>query len=165
MSEDPLDYQIGGDHYQRLGQYQPWLVLKSWFDVGLPVGNEAFLAGEAVVYLCRFITDAPGKGGIDDLEKALHSLEYLRAILRGKEQMIEPARLERARYHLHSQDVGNDVLVECRNGDRAFVRFVKGGGGFWTTANKLSPITEPTWPTTTGAIIVDDAVITDDDGK
>lgn len=140
MSENPLEYQIGGDHYQRLGQYQPWLVLKNWYDAGTPVGMQSFLAGEAVVYLCRFITDAPGKGGIDDVRKAAHSIEYLLTLLQDSRAKANPEPLERAIYRAYSGAPGLPVLIQARHEQQVFVRPESGKGGFWTHEDKLREI-------------------------
>lgn len=137
MNENPLEYQIGGDHYQRLGQYQPWLVLKHWCSIGHPSGMEAYLANEIVVYMCRFITDAPGKGGIDDVKKAAHSIEYLLSILKQNAEKAETIPLERAIYRAYSGAPGQKVYVQCRFEKKAFVRPENGKGGFWTNENKL----------------------------
>lgn len=55
--------QIGGDHY--LGTIQPWDAIIAW-------GLDPWSAN-VVKYIQRF----PKKNGKQDLEKALHYLEYL----------------------------------------------------------------------------------------
>lgn len=138
MSENPLEYQVGGDHYQRLGQYQPWLVLQRWMAAGSPVGLEAYLAGEAVVYLARFLTDAPGKGGRDDVRKALHCLEYLLTQM-PQTELTDTQPLERAIYRAYAGGYGQPVFVQCRHDGKAFIRPANGqGGGFWTSTGKLT---------------------------
>lgn len=139
MSENPLEYQVGGDHYRRLGIYQPWLVLKNWCTIGNPTGMEAYLASEIVVYMCRFITDAPGKGGIDDVRKAAHSIEYLLTLLKDKCAKAEPDPLERAIYRAYSGAPGQKVFVQYKQQDgQVFVRPENGKSGFLTSENKIS---------------------------
>jgi hypothetical protein len=69
--------QVGGKHY--IGKtFQPWDVITAW---GL-----GFLDGNAVKYISRW----RDKGGIEDLEKAIHYLSKLieteRARLEAEEQ-------------------------------------------------------------------------------
>ena len=140
MSENPLDYQVGGDHYWRLGSYQPWLVLKHWMSAGSPVGLEAYLAGEAVVYLARFLSDAAGKGGRDDVEKAIHCLQYLLTQM-PKEEIVDTPPQERAIYRAYDGAVGQMVIVQRRRDGHAFIRPVSGtGGGYLVSEDKLSPV-------------------------
>ena len=54
--------QVGGTHYKKL-EYQPWDLI---VDVGIP-----YLHGCAIKYVSRW----KDKGGIKDLEKALHYIE------------------------------------------------------------------------------------------
>jgi hypothetical protein len=65
--ESVLESQVGGDHYRKLGEYQPWLVLKHWLSEDEFRG---FMKGTAIVYLAR----ERDKGGSQDIEKALHTL-------------------------------------------------------------------------------------------
>ena len=76
--------QVGGDHYKKLGEYQPWKVLPKWLTADELRG---YVKGEAIVYLAR----ERDKGGIDDIRKAKHVLElYLETLKAGLEQ--EPAQ-------------------------------------------------------------------------
>lgn len=60
------------DHYQRL-ILQPWDVMASWLT---PEQYMGFLLGNVIKYVARFNTKGmAGKGGLQDLEKALHYLE------------------------------------------------------------------------------------------
>lgn len=63
----PLDIQVGGEHYKKLGDYQPWLVLRKWLT---PEEFRGFMKGTAIVYLAR----ERYKGGEQDIEKAEHTL-------------------------------------------------------------------------------------------
>lgn len=64
------DTQVGGDHYKKLGQYQPWDVLKAWLT---PEEYRGWMKGNAIVYLAR----ERDKGGDMDIKKATHHLEKL----------------------------------------------------------------------------------------
>jgi hypothetical protein len=57
------DTQVGGDHYKKYGDLQPWDVITAW--------NLGYLEGTALKYIARW----QDKGGIDDLRKAIHFLE------------------------------------------------------------------------------------------
>ena len=69
-----LDVQEGGDHYKKLGAYQPWEVLRRWLT------HEEFrgyMKGTAIVYLAR----EQDKGGMLDIRKAGHTLQGLVELL------------------------------------------------------------------------------------
>ena len=57
------DTQVGGNHYKKYGDLQPWDVITAW---GL-----GYLDGTALKYIARW----RDKGGIADIEKAIHFLE------------------------------------------------------------------------------------------
>lgn len=63
-----LKRQVGGDHYKKLGSYQPWVVLQRWLT---PEEFRGFMIGTAIVYLARY----KEKGGCEDIQKAVHTLE------------------------------------------------------------------------------------------
>lgn len=63
-----LDVQEGGDHYKKLGNYQPWEVLAKWLT---PEELKGFAKGTVVAYLAR----EEQKGGRLDIKKALHTLQ------------------------------------------------------------------------------------------
>lgn len=69
-SASTLDVQFGGDHYKKLGQYQPWEVLKAWLTEDEFRG---YMKGTAIAYLAR----ERDKGGVMDIEKATHTLQGL----------------------------------------------------------------------------------------
>lgn len=54
--------QVGGNHYKRF-RVQPWDAIIDW--------NLGYLDGTAIKYISRW----RHKGGIEDLEKAIHFLE------------------------------------------------------------------------------------------
>lgn len=63
-----LDKQEGGDHYKKLGRYQPWEVLSKWLT---PEELRGFAKGTVIAYLAR----EQDKGGRQDIKKALHTLQ------------------------------------------------------------------------------------------
>jgi hypothetical protein len=67
-ADSPLDGQIGGSHYRTLGMYQPWQVMAKWMT---PEELKGYMKGTVCAYLCR----EAGKGGRQDIEKALHTME------------------------------------------------------------------------------------------
>lgn len=83
MSENPLDRQEGGNHYQR-GEIQP---------VEFITANKlSFLVGNIIKYLVRF----PFKGTpLQDLEKARHYLDML----------IEDVKRRPQNYGLQKDDI------------------------------------------------------------
>jgi hypothetical protein len=62
---DVRDKQVGGGHYKGHSM-QPWDIIKDW---GLD-----YWRGNVIKYVLR----APYKNGKEDIEKAIHYLEYLR---------------------------------------------------------------------------------------
>ena len=69
-----LDVQEGGDHYQKLGAYQPWEVLRRWLT---PEEFRGYMKGTAIAYLAR----EQDKGGMLDIRKAGHTLQGLVELL------------------------------------------------------------------------------------
>lgn len=65
-----IDRQVGGDHYKKLGQYQPWEVLKAWLT---PEEFRGYMKGTVIAYLAR----ERDKGGDQDIAKSAHTLEAL----------------------------------------------------------------------------------------
>ena len=65
--ESALNQQVGGDHYKKLGEYQPWLVLSRWMS---PEELKGAMKKEVIAYLQR----EASKGGIEDIRKAHHTL-------------------------------------------------------------------------------------------
>ena len=65
-----LDTQVGGDHYKKLGAYQPWEVLRHWLT---PEEFRGYMKGTAITYLAR----ERDKGGFEDIAKAAHTLTGL----------------------------------------------------------------------------------------
>lgn len=66
------DIQVGGDHYKKYGDLQPWDVIVAW--------NLGYLDGTALKYIARW----RDKGGINDIKKAIHFLEKFIEVEEGK---------------------------------------------------------------------------------
>ena len=64
------DHQEGGDHYKKLGVYQPREVLKAWLT---PEEFRGYMKGTAIAHLAR----EQDKGGDLDIKKATHTLQGL----------------------------------------------------------------------------------------
>ena len=71
-----LDVQEGGDHYKKLGAYQPWEVLRRWLT---PEEFRGYMKGTAIAYLAR----EQDKGGMLDIRKAGHTPQGLVELLGG----------------------------------------------------------------------------------
>lgn len=69
-----LESQEGGDHYKKLGQYQPWEVLRAWLT---PEEFRGYMKGTAIAYLAR----EKDKGGMLDIRKGAHTLQGLIELL------------------------------------------------------------------------------------
>ena len=69
-----LGIQEGGDHYKKLGAYQPWEVLRRWLT---PEEFRGYMKGTAIAYLAR----EQDKGGMLDIRKAGHTLQGLVELL------------------------------------------------------------------------------------
>tara|TARA_R110000782_G_scaffold4734_1_gene16574 strand:+ start:681 stop:926 length:246 start_codon:yes stop_codon:yes gene_type:complete len=67
MRDSELDTQIAGDHYKKMGDYQPWQVLHKWMT---PEELKGHMKGTVIGYLSR----EADKGGLTDIEKAHHTL-------------------------------------------------------------------------------------------
>jgi hypothetical protein len=71
-----LDGQIGGSHYKDM-QVQPWQAMEAWLT---PEEYRGYHKGVAIGYLAR----ERQKGGLQDIEKAIHHLQRLVEIERGR---------------------------------------------------------------------------------
>lgn len=78
-----LDEQEGGDHYKKLGDYQPWIVAKKWLT---PEELKGAAKMTAIVYLCR----ENDKGGRQDIIKAMHTLQIYLEITEPVQTEIAP---------------------------------------------------------------------------
>ena len=68
MSKKAVRKQVGGNHYKKLGKYQPWEVLAKWLT---PEELKGFMKGTVIAYLAR----EADKGGRLDIEKAAHTMQ------------------------------------------------------------------------------------------
>lgn len=84
LSNSALDVQVGGDHYKKLGSHQPWEVLRSWLT---PEEFRGYMKGTAIAYLAREMD----KGGMQDIEKATHTLQGLIELLKPSAQSAPQA--------------------------------------------------------------------------
>lgn len=73
-----LEHQVAGDHYSKLGAYQPWEVLRHWLT---EEEFRGYMKGTAIAYLAR----ERDKGGDTDIQKALHTLQGLAELTGGKQ--------------------------------------------------------------------------------
>ena len=71
--------QHGGDHYKKLGDYQPWIVLEKWLT---PEELKGFMKGTVITYLAR----EKDKGGRLDVLKAKHTLELYLEVTKEQEE-------------------------------------------------------------------------------
>ena len=71
--EDAESRQVGGTHYHEMA-VQPWQAMESCLTTDQFKG---YLIGTAIAYLMRFNATAAGKGGMQDIRKAVHTLERL----------------------------------------------------------------------------------------
>lgn len=62
----PNDIQHGGNHYKQFKGHEPWDVITAW---GL-----GYLDGTALKYISRW----RHKGGVEDIDKAIHFLQKLK---------------------------------------------------------------------------------------
>ena len=63
-----INSQVGGDHYKKMGEYQPWIVASKWLS---PEELQGFMKGTVIAYLAR----EDDKGGRKDIEKAMHTIQ------------------------------------------------------------------------------------------
>ncbi len=71
------DNQVGGDHYRKLGAYQPWEVLAKWMT---PEELRGYMKGTVIAYLAR----EQDKGGDTDIAKAMHTMQLWQEVREDK---------------------------------------------------------------------------------
>ena len=71
------DTQIGGDHYKKMGAYQPWEVLAHWLN---PDELRGYMKGTVIAYLAR----EREKGGDTDIAKAMHTMQLWQEVRKDK---------------------------------------------------------------------------------
>lgn len=72
-SKDNKDYQVGGDHYAKQS-IQPWDYMEACMS---EEEFKGYLRGNVIKYVSRY----DKKGGLQDIDKAMHYLEKLRSCL------------------------------------------------------------------------------------
>lgn len=75
--EAPSDVQVGGDHYRSMKIQPSEFIYKNSLN---------WLQGNAIKYICRFSS----KGGLQDIDKAIHYLELLKEWRYGKTEEENP---------------------------------------------------------------------------
>ena len=75
--DNALSTQVGGDHYKKLGQYQPWQVAAACMS---PAELRGYMKGTVLAYLMR----EGDKGGDLDIEKARHTIELWQEVRKDK---------------------------------------------------------------------------------
>ncbi len=69
--------QVGGKHYSKYGNLQPWDVVIAW--------NLGYLEGTALKYIARW----RDKNGVEDILKAIHFLEKLVEVEKNKQEDVD----------------------------------------------------------------------------
>ncbi len=105
-----LATQVGGNHYAKLGQYQPWQVLQRWLT---PEEFRGYMKGEAIVYLAR----EQSKGGRQDIEKALHVLQGYLELTKGEQAEVNIAEKSKKEEGKYERKLENFTGIK-RGGDR-----------------------------------------------
>jgi len=72
-----LNSQVGGGHYKKLGQYQPWQVAAACMT---PAELRGYMKGTVLAYLMR----EADKGGDIDIEKAQHTIQLWQEVRKDK---------------------------------------------------------------------------------
>lgn len=75
---NPLDVQVGGNHYKKMGIYQPWQVLAAWMT---PEELKGAMKKEVIAYLAR----EADKGGREDIKKAMHTIQIYLELTRDQD--------------------------------------------------------------------------------
>lgn len=82
-NESALDSQVGGDHYKKLGEYQPWVVFSRWLS---PEELKGYMKGTVIAYLAR----EQEKGGRVDISKAMHTIQLYLELTEGSVEQPTP---------------------------------------------------------------------------
>lgn len=78
-----LDRQEGGNHYTKLGEYQPWIVLSKWMTAEEMKGA---MKKDVISYLTR----ESDKGGREDIKKAVHTMQVYLELTEEESSLNEP---------------------------------------------------------------------------
>jgi len=65
INDNPLNSQVGGDHYKGKEGYQPWEIARVWC-------SDEELKGAMKLKVLKYILRS--KGGREDIEKAYHTI-------------------------------------------------------------------------------------------
>ncbi len=77
MQNKANEKQVGGKHYSKYGDLQPWDVVLAW--------NLGYLEGTALKYIARW----KDKNGVEDILKAIHFLEKLVEVEKAKQEQVD----------------------------------------------------------------------------
>lgn len=93
-----LDSQVGGSHYKKLGNYQPWQVIAKWLT---PEELFGYMKGTVIAYLAR-----NKENPREDAEKAMHTIQLYLEL--SKQQAESSQRQElTAQLNLNLKSEGN----------------------------------------------------------
>ena len=82
MNRDSVNsYQVGGSHYNKDGTLQLWDFVSQ--------NNLGYVEGNIIKYITRW----KKKGGVQDIEKAIHYLQKLRQLYEDKVLFLPPVRI------------------------------------------------------------------------
>ena len=68
--EKPMKHQIGGNHYIKLGTFQPLAVGRAWC-----ANMTSPFHGYCLIAVLQYLARAPFKQGVESLKKARHLLD------------------------------------------------------------------------------------------
>lgn len=76
VKESALTKQEGGDHYKRMGMYQPWQVAHAQL-------TPEELKGAMKLTVTSYLAREAYKGGREDIKKAMHTLQIYLELTEG----------------------------------------------------------------------------------
>lgn len=79
LPDSVLKIQVGGEHYKKLGAYQPWEVAACWL-------TPDELRGAAKMTAIAYLAREREKGGLEDIKKAVHTLQIYLELQRKEEK-------------------------------------------------------------------------------
>ena len=95
-----LDSQVGGNHYKKLGNYQPWQVMAKWLT---PEELFGYMKGTVIAYLAR-----NKENPREDAEKAMHTIQlYLELSKQQAESSQRQELTAQLNLNLHLKSEGN----------------------------------------------------------
>jgi len=81
-----LEIQVGGNHYKRLGKYQPWEVLAKWLT---PEELFGYMKGTVISYLARNKANPQ-----EDAEKAMHTIQLYLEVSKREAELARKEALD-----------------------------------------------------------------------